>query len=111
MTRTYACSTVLYLDNHQIQHSIRNSDHLLSEYFYVQYARQSHHSSEKQKKNRASRNTARNRAEKAGKVRKGDGKDIDHKNGNPRDNKPSNLRVQSKSTNRSFPRNKKAGKR
>lgn len=70
-----------------------------------------YHSSEKQKKNRASRNTARNRAEKAGKVRKGDGKDIDHKNGNPRDNRPSNLRVQSKSSNRSFPRNKKAGKR
>ena len=31
---------------------------------------------DKQKKRRASRNTARNRALKSGKVRKGDGKDI-----------------------------------
>ena len=34
---------------------------------------------DKQKKRRASRNTARNRALKSGKVRKGDGKDIHHK--------------------------------
>ena len=33
---------------------------------------------DKQKKRRASRNTARNRALKSGKVRKGDGKDIHH---------------------------------
>ena len=65
----------------------------------------------KQKKNRVGRNTARRRATAAGKVRKGDGKDIDHKDGNPRNNEKKNLRVQSKSKNRSFPRNKKAGKR
>ena len=29
------------------------------------------------------------------------GKDVDHKNGNPRDNSRSNLRIQSPSTNRS----------
>ena len=66
-------------------------------------------SSSKAKKDRASRNAARAVAAKAGKVRKGDGKDIDHKNHNPRDNKKSNLRVQSKSTNRSFARTKSAG--
>ncbi len=70
-----------------------------------------YHSSEKQKKNRASRNKARRQAEREGRVHKGDGKDIDHKNGNPRDNSKGNLRVQSKSANRSFPRNKKAGKK
>jgi len=48
---------------------------------------------------------------KAGKVRKGDGKDVDHKNGNPKDNSKKNLRVASKSSNRSFPRNAKAGKK
>jgi hypothetical protein len=48
---------------------------------------------------------------KAGKVSKGDGKDVDHKRGTKAGNGKSNLRVQSKSTNRSFPRNKKAGKK
>lgn len=57
-----------------------------------------------QKKRRALRNTARRRAEKEGKVRKGDGKDIDHKkkgkaNGKL-NNSRSNTRVRSRSANR-----------
>ena len=63
-----------------------------------------------QKKKRASRNSARSAMVKAGKVRKGDGKDVDHKNGNPRDNSPKNLRSVGRATNRSIRRNKKAGK-
>lgn len=59
------------------------------------------HASEKSKKDRASRNRVRTEAEREGRVTKGDGKDIDHKNGNPRDNRKSNLRVMSKSSNRS----------
>ena len=59
------------------------------------------HASEKSKKDRASRNRARRAAERDGLVRKGDGKDIDHRNGNPRDNRRSNLRVTSRSSNRS----------
>ena len=59
-----------------------------------------YNSSEEQKKNRASRNAARRAAEKAGKVRKGDGKDVDHKNMNPKDNRKSNLQVMDKSKNR-----------
>jgi HNH endonuclease len=39
--------------------------------------------------------------EKAGRVHKGDGKDVDHKNHNTADNSRSNLRVMSKSANRS----------
>ena len=70
-----------------------------------------YHSKEVQKKKRASRNSARSAMVKAGKVRKGDGKDVDHKNGNPKDNKKSNLRVTTKKSNRSFPRNAKAGKK
>ena len=56
--------------------------------------------SPEQKKNRASRNAARRAAERAGKVRKGDGRDVDHKNMNPKDNRKSNLQVMSKSKNR-----------
>ncbi len=47
--------------------------------------------------------------EKAGKVRKGDGKDVAHKDNNPKNNSKSNLAVQSKSKNRSFARTKSAG--
>lgn len=45
-----------------------------------------------------------------GSVRKGDGKDVDHKDGNPTNNSRSNLRVKSKSSNRSFARTKNARK-
>ena len=65
----------------------------------------------KQKKRRAKRNKVRRAALRSGRVRLGDGSDIDHKDGNPNNNSKSNLRVQSKHTNRSFPRNKKAQKR
>lgn len=46
------------------------------------------------------RHRARYKAMKAGKVKKGDSKEIDHKNMNANDNSPSNLRVVSRSTNR-----------
>jgi len=58
-----------------------------------------------------SRKRARHLLEKQGKVKRFDGKDVDHKDGNPRNNSKSNLRVQKASTNRSIPRNSKAGKR
>ena len=64
-----------------------------------------------QKKKRASRNAARAKLMKGGSVRKGDGKDVHHKDGNPRNNKSSNLAVATKKANRSFPRNSKAGKK
>ena len=70
-----------------------------------------YHASPEQKKKRASRNAARATMVAKGKVRKGDGKDVDHKNGNAKQNSGGNLRVQSKSANRSFPRNKNAGKK
>ena len=47
---------------------------------------------------------------KAGRVKKGDGKDVTHRNGNPKDNNPRNLGVQPKSKNRSFARTKNAKK-
>lgn len=56
---------------------------------------------------RTSRNAARAKMMKAGKVSKGDGKDVAHKNNNPKDNRRSNLSVQSKAKNRSHTRMKK----
>ena len=53
-----------------------------------------------QKKRRAMRNAARRRMVREGRARKGDGKDVDHKNGDPTDNSPRNLRVMSRSRNR-----------
>jgi hypothetical protein len=50
---------------------------------------------------RSSRNKARRRLEKDGLVRKGDGKDVDHRDGNPLNNSRSNLRAVSPSRNRS----------
>jgi len=60
-------------------------------------------------KKRASRNAARAKVAKTGADIKG--KDIDHKNGNPKDNRASNLKPKSPSTNRSFPRTPKARKK
>ena len=59
-----------------------------------------------QKKNRAKRNKARREAIAAGRTRKGDGKDVDHKHPLSKggSNARSNTRVVSRSTNRSFAR-------
>jgi hypothetical protein len=54
-----------------------------------------------QKKNRAMRNKARRILSKQGRVSKGDGKDVHHKDGNPKNNSLKNLRIASKSANRS----------
>ncbi len=60
-------------------------------------------------KNRAQRNAARRDMEERGLVRKGDGKDVDHKRtiSSGGSNARSNLRVQSKHENRSFRRDSK----
>jgi hypothetical protein len=61
---------------------------------------ENYHSSEEQKKDRAGRNGARRMLKK----KHGNsllGKDVDHKDRNPRNNNMSNLRLQSKSVNRS----------
>ncbi len=63
-----------------------------------------YHSSLKAKRDRASRNAVRRRALRNGTVTKGDSKDIDHENGNPRDNSPGNLQVMDRRTNRGVKR-------
>lgn len=57
-------------------------------------------SSRKAKKDRAARNKARRLAEKEGRVHKGDGKEVDHKDSNPQHNTKSNIRVISRHANR-----------
>jgi hypothetical protein len=53
-----------------------------------------------QVKRRTERNAARRTMVKAGKVRKGDGKDVHHKNHNTSDNSKANLAAVGKRTNR-----------
>ena len=59
-----------------------------------------YHGNERQKKRRAARNKARRHMQKSGRVRKGDGREVDHKNYNAEDNSEGNLRVVDKKTNR-----------
>lgn len=69
-----------------------------------------YHGKPEQRKKRSKRVLARRKLMAEGKVSKGDGKDVDHKNGNAMDNSRKNLRVQSKSKNRSYARTKTARK-
>lgn len=59
-----------------------------------------YHGTPEQKKRRAARGRARYKLMKEGKVREGDGKDVDHKDFNPNNNSKKNLRVLPKSENR-----------
>lgn len=63
------------------------------------------------KKKRAQRNAARRKMMAAGKVRKGDGKDVSHVDNNTKNNSKSNLKVVSQKANRSYPRTKSAGRK
>ena len=69
---------------------------------------QSYQGKPDQIKKRAQRNAARAKMMKAGKVKKGDGKDVAHvKAFDKGGNNGTGLRVESKSTNRSFKRDSK----
>jgi hypothetical protein len=66
--------------------------------------------SSKRMEDNRKRKKARYKMEQAGIAKRNDGKDVDHKNGNPRDNSSKNLRVIGRAANRSIKRNKNAGK-
>jgi len=68
-----------------------------------------YHSKPAQIKRRNARNAARNKLKKAGVSVAG--KDVAHRNGNPRDNRRGNLTVKPASKNRSYARTRTAGKR
>ena len=57
-------------------------------------------------KDNNARHRARYSAEKKGTVKVGDGKDIDHKDNNPRNNSSGNTRVMSSAANKARPRRK-----
>lgn len=59
-----------------------------------------YHASTRMKKERALRNKNRRKALREGRVSKGDGYEIDHIDGNPRNNSPKNLRKVRRSVNR-----------
>ena len=61
-----------------------------------------YNSSPEQKKRRAERNAARRKLERDGKVRKGDGKDVDHRNHRTSDMSAKNLSVMPRSKNRAM---------
>lgn len=58
--------------------------------------------SAEQKKRRAERNASRAKMVKAGKAKKGDGKDVDHKNHSTKDQSMKNLQTISRSKNRAM---------
>ena len=64
-----------------------------------------------QKKRRAGRNKARRLMIRKGKAKKGDGKDVAHRDNNPFNSALKNLTSQIRGKNRSFKRNKNAGRR
>lgn len=72
--------------------------------------KQRYQSKPSQIKRRGGRVQARRIMERAGKVKKGDGKDVHHKNGDPTDNRLSNLTVRSHKQ-RGHPGNKHASKK
>jgi len=59
-----------------------------------------YHASKRMKEERALRNKNRRAALRAGVVSKGDGRHIDHKDGNPRNNSKRNLQVIAAKRNR-----------
>ena len=70
-----------------------------------------YNSQPEQKKRRAERNAARRKMEKSGKVRKGDGKDVDHRNHNTSDMSSKNLSVMDRSKNRAMNQHDKRKKK
>ena len=61
-----------------------------------------YHARPDQKKKRANRNAARRKLANQGRVKKGDGMDVHHKDGNPLNNNPGNLQALRAKINRSL---------
>lgn len=66
----------------------------------VRHEHEAFQSSRRAKDDNAARKRARYQLEKEGRVHKGDNKEVDHRDSNPRHNSHLNLRVVDKSTNR-----------
>jgi hypothetical protein len=75
------------------------------------YKQEAKTESSTRKAKRKNRLKARRTLQKAGVVKKGDGKDVHHADGNALNNKRSNLKAVNASKNRSYPRTSTAGKK
>ena len=75
------------------------------------YKQENGNDSLKRKKNRALNNKARRKMKKAGLAKVGDGKDVAHRDNNPRNNSRSNLTMNPKRANRSYARTQTAGRK
>ena len=75
------------------------------------YKQEAKTESSTRKAKRNNRLKARKTLQKAGVVKKGDGKDVHHADGNALNNKRSNLKAVNASKNRSYPRTSTAGKK
>ena len=88
--------------------TIDEATSILNEEFYLiekrNYRKEydNYHSKPEQRANRSKRVLARRKVMKKGKVKKGDGKDVHHEDGNPQNNSEDNLKVLPKSKNRSM---------
>ena len=60
----------------------------------------SYHGKPDEIKRRAARVKARRYMESTGKAHKGDGRDVDHRDGNPMNDNPENLKMRNRSENR-----------
>jgi len=67
---------------------------------YYRHEYDSYQGTPEQIKHRAARVKARRYMEKNGKAHKGDGRDVDHQDGNPMNDDPSNLKMRGRSENR-----------
>lgn len=76
-----------------------------------QRAQAKYNAKPEQKKRRAARNKARRQMIAAGKAKKGDGKDVHHKDGNPLNAQMDNYVLQTKAVNRTIARTKSAKKK
>lgn len=74
-------------------------------------AQSKYEKSPEQVQKRENRNEARLTLEKEGKAHKGDGKDVEHRDGNALNNSPKNWHLGSRHKNRSYPRDQKAHKK
>jgi hypothetical protein len=91
--------------------NILNEQFLLAESKNRNYRKEydNYHGSAKQRANRSKRVLARRKMIKKGKVSKGDGKDVNHKDGNPQNNSMNNLEPMSASKNRAMHEDHGAG--
>ncbi len=89
------------MKKHPTGHKVRKDTTTLPNTAGRQAAQKKYNAKPEQVKRRTARNATRREAIAEGRVAVGDGKDVDHKDGNPKNKSKSNLRIQSKSTNRS----------